>query len=63
VKIAAGADDSSNLKAYSKNLIKRFDTDSDGFISIQELCDGLKKLNIYLTDREREGLMRKLDIN
>jgi Ca2+-binding EF-hand superfamily protein len=53
----------SRLREYSKTLIRRFDSDSDGVISYKELVEGLKGLGIYLTQKEREGLMRKLDID
>ena len=32
-------------------------------ITLKELCQGLKSLNIYLTADEREALMEKLDTN
>lgn len=51
------------MKDYSKKLIKKFDRNSDGIISFKELVDGLKTMNIYLSQREREGLMKKLDTN
>ncbi len=62
-KIASGAEDVQNMKDYSKKLIKKFDRNSDGIISFKELVDGLKTMNIYLSQREREGLMKKLDTN
>lgn len=37
MKIANGADDVNNMRQYSKQLIKKFDKDNDGFISINEL--------------------------
>lgn len=63
LKIAGGADDMSRLREYSKTLVRRFDSDSDGVISYRELVEGLKGLGIYLTQKEREALMRKLDID
>lgn len=62
-KIAGNADDLSNLKDYARQIIKRFDQDGDGVISFKELTDGCKTMNIYLTPLEKEGLMRKLDVN
>ena len=62
-KIVSGASDFSNLKDYSKMLIKRFDGNSDGLISFEELTDGLRKMKIYLNNREMQVLMDKLDLN
>lgn len=62
-KIATGADDYNDLRGYAKSLIKRFDRNQDGQIQFKELCDGLKTMNIYLTTREKEALMKKLDTN
>jgi Ca2+-binding EF-hand superfamily protein len=33
-KIASGADDSNDMRAYAKKLIRKFDKNSDGLISI-----------------------------
>ena len=63
VKIVSGADDVSKLREYSKTLIRRFDTDSDGVISYRELVEGLKGMHIFLNPTERDALMKKLDIN
>lgn len=51
------------MRSYSRRLIKKFDLDNDGVITLKELSQGLKTLNIYLTADEREGLMQKLDTN
>jgi len=63
LKILGGADDLTKLRDYARNLIRRFDTDSDGVISVRELVEGLKNMGIFLTPTEREGLMKKLDID
>jgi Ca2+-binding EF-hand superfamily protein len=62
-KIASGADDSNNMRDYAKKLIRKFDKNSDGLISIAELTQGLKTMNIYLTQEERDALMQKLDLD
>lgn len=62
-KIASGTDDYNDLRGYARSLIKKFDRNQDGQIQFKELCDGLRTMNIYLTKREQEALMRKLDIN
>lgn len=33
-KIASGADDTNDMREYSKKLIRKFDKNSDGLISI-----------------------------
>ena len=62
-KIASGAADSPNLKEYVKSLMKRFDSNHDGLISVEELAQGLKKLGINLNTKEINSLMEKLDLN
>lgn len=56
-KIASGADDSNDMREYAKKLIRKFDKNSDGLISMNELTQGLKTMNIFLTHEEREALM------
>lgn len=63
IKIASGAEDSEDMRSYAKKLIRKFDQDNDGVITLKELCQGLKTLNIYLNAEEREALMQKLDSN
>ena len=48
---------------YVKDLVRKFDRNSDGFLSIQELTDGLAKISIFLTQKEVQALMTKLDLN
>ena len=62
-KIASGADESNNMRDYAKKLIRKFDKNSDGLISIGELTSGLKTMNIYLTQEERDALIQKLDLD
>jgi len=62
-KIAAGADDFSGLKEYVRFLIKKFDKNSDGMISIDELANGLEHLDIHVSNQEKAALMRHLDFN
>ena len=49
------------MRSYAKKLIRKFDQDNDGVITLKELYQGLKTLNIYLNAEEREALMQKLD--
>jgi len=52
-KIAAGSENYSNMREYVNVLMRNFDYDNDGKVTFNELCDGIKKLNIYLTLKER----------
>ncbi len=63
MKIANGADDIHNMRQYSKQLINKFDRDNDGYISISELTQGLRTMDIYLSNEERDALMSKFDTN
>ena len=56
-KIAAGAEEYSSMREYVNVLMKKFDMDGDGMITFDELCNGLKKLNINLTQKEKQALM------
>lgn len=62
-KIASGAEDFPSLREYIKFLIRKFDGNSDGIISIEELASGLKTMHINLTLKEKLSLMKKLDLN
>jgi Ca2+-binding EF-hand superfamily protein len=62
-KIASGAKGFSSLSEYVKDLVRRFDRNSDGLLSIHELTDGLSKIGIYLTSKETQALMTKFDLN
>jgi Ca2+-binding EF-hand superfamily protein len=48
-KLAAGAENFNNMREYVKELVRRFDDNSDGLLSVKELADGLRKMNIFLT--------------
>lgn len=62
-KLARAGDDYQNLREYARALIKRWDTNYDGAISFQELCDGMKAMDIHLALKDRVALMKKLDLN
>jgi Ca2+-binding EF-hand superfamily protein len=51
-KIAAGAAKYSNMGEYVRDLVRKFDRNSDGLLSIGELTDGLKKIGIFLNSQE-----------
>jgi Ca2+-binding EF-hand superfamily protein len=52
-----------SLKDYAKHLIRKWDKDSDGIITFSELCDGIYKLNIMISQPDKRGLMDLLDID
>jgi Ca2+-binding EF-hand superfamily protein len=62
-KIASGADEFSSLREYVQVLVSIFDQNQDGYISFNELTEGLKQFKINLTAQEKQGIMRKLDFN
>lgn len=62
-KIAKAGEDFGTMKDYARALIKRFDSDNDGVITFQELCEGLKQFDIDLPLNQRIGLMKKLDVD
>lgn len=51
------------MREYVRFLIKKFDFDNDGIITFNELCDGIRSLNIILTLKERQALFKALDLN
>jgi len=62
-KIAAGAKGFSSMAEYVRDLVRKFDRNSDGLLSINELTDGLTKIGIFLTQNEVKSLLNKLDLN
>lgn len=52
-KLAAGSEEYSNMREYVNALIRKFDYDNDGIITFTELCEGVKRLNIFLSLKER----------
>jgi Ca2+-binding EF-hand superfamily protein len=53
-KMAAGAEEyGGNMKEYVKALMRRFDYDGDGMITFEELAEGVKKLHINLSLKEK----------
>lgn len=43
--------------------MRRFDENHDGLITVSELVEGLRKMGIFLSAREKQALMNKLDLN
>lgn len=59
--IKRGVEKYSSLDAYVKALMERFDINGDGSISIDELGEGLKSINVHISDKEKLALMKELD--
>ena len=51
------------MKDYVKFLMKKFDGNSDGILTFDELISGLKSIHINLTLKEKVQLMKSLDLN
>ncbi len=62
-RLLEGSEKFSNLREYARHLIRKFDNNSDGIISFQELCEGLSRMNILISNQEKQALMKKLDID
>lgn len=59
--IKKGVEKYSSLEAYVKALMERFDVNGDGSISIEELGEGLKSINVRISEKEKLALMKELD--
>lgn len=43
--------------------MKVLDKNNDGFVSLDEFCNGLQSLNIFISKQEAHTLLRRFDIN
>ncbi len=59
--IRKGVEKYSTLREYVDVLMRKFDVDGDGMIGIDELSNGLKSINVKISDKERLALMKELD--
>lgn len=59
--IKKGLEKYSSLEEYVKVLMERFDIHKKGFITIEGLGEGLKSINIRISEKEKLALMRLLD--
>ena len=59
--IRNGVSKYSSLREYVDVLVSKFDIDGDGMISFDELTEGLKAIDIKISDKEKLALMRELD--
>lgn len=62
-KIKAGAAKFKNLSEYCMHLIRKLDTNKDGFVSYMELAEGLRDMGIKLSKGEQAAMMRRIDEN
>ncbi len=63
LKIKAGAAKFKNLSDYCMHLIRKLDTNKDGYVSYQELAEGLRDMGIKLFKGEQASMMRRIDEN
>jgi Ca2+-binding EF-hand superfamily protein len=59
--IRKGVEKYSSLNDYVRALMKKFDINGDGSISIDELSQGLKSINVRISEKEKLALMKELD--
>jgi EF-hand domain pair len=60
-KVKRAAAKYNSINAYVSSMMRRYDTDNDGFISFQELSEGLDHDGIKLSREEKLALMKHLD--
>ena len=61
MKIKAGASSFKNLADYCMALMRKLDTNKDGFISSSELVEGLRVMGIKITKGQMSAMMRRID--
>lgn len=49
-RLLDGANKFPSMKEYARSLIRQFDNNSDGIINFQELCEGLSRMNILISN-------------
>ena len=59
--IRKGVQKYSSLREYVDVLVSKFDVDGDGMISFDELAEGLKAIDVKISEKEKLALMRELD--
>lgn len=52
-----------SLKHYVSSMMRRYDTDGDGYVNFQELSDGLDHDNVRISKEEKLALMKHLDVD
>jgi len=63
LKIKKLAKNYPTLQDYACDLLKKLDKNDDGVIDFSEFTNGLRSLNIFVTDHEEHALMRRFDHN
>ncbi len=59
--IKKGVEKYSSLEEYVQALMDRFDINRDGMIGFEELGEGLKSIDVRISDKEKLALMKHLD--
>ena len=62
-KIAAPARNFATMQAYAIDLLQKLDCNGDKVLNFKEFTDGLRRLNINVTNHEEHALMRRFDTN
>jgi len=62
-KIKAPAKDFESLQAYAIDLLGRLDKNGDKYIDFVEFTEGLRAMNINVTNHEQHAMMRRFDAN
>lgn len=62
-KIKKPASQYGGLQQYVIELLRRLDSNNDGFLSFGEFCAGIKSMGIHVTNHEEHALMRRFDHN
>jgi hypothetical protein len=62
-KIKAPARNYPDLQSYAIDLLKKFDKNNNKFIDFDEFTEGLRSLNITITNHEQHALMKVFDHN
>ena len=61
LKIKSGAAKYRSLGDYCMHLMRKLDTNKDGYITYLELVEGLREMGIKVYKGEQAALMRRLD--
>ena len=59
--IKKGVERYSSLDEYVKDLMRKFDVQGKGYITFDELGEGLKSINIKISEKEKLALMNDID--
>jgi hypothetical protein len=62
-KIKAPAKNFPDLQSYVIDLLQKLDKNGDKVIDFEEFTNGLRKLNINVTNHEQHSLMKAFDRN